>query len=109
MEKMALIFSNFASSETAKSTARILMQEKVITCANIFQSHFSIYPWDGKIVEQNETAVFFKAPIQNKEKLIARLHDLHPYDLPGIISLDAEAMPKYVEWLNGDHQGPQIK
>lgn len=100
MEKMTLILCNFASPESARSVTRILMQEQAITCANIHAPHFSIYPWDGQIHEENETAVLFKAPWENKDRLIKRLRELHPYELPGIILLDAETLPDYAAWLN---------
>lgn len=96
---MALVFSNFASPESARSVVRILMQEQIISCANIFQPHFAIYPWDGKIQEENETAVLFKGPWDNKDKLIKRLREIHPYELPGIILLDAQTLPDYAAWL----------
>ena len=99
MEKMTLIMSNFASPESARSVVRILMQEKTIACANIQSPHFAIYQWNDKVVEDNETCVVFKAPWSNKDKVIARLRELHPYDLPGIIVLDAQTSPDYAAWL----------
>lgn len=101
MEKMALVLSNFASPESARSVLRILMQEKIVICGNIFAPHFSIYPWEDKIHEESETAVIFKASWDNREKLIARLREIHPYELPGIILLDAQTLPDYAAWLKG--------
>ena len=101
MEKMALVMSNFASPEAARSVARILMQEKIITCANINQPHFAIYPWNDKIQEESETCVVFKAAWDNKDSLLKRLGELHPYELPGIILLDAQTTPAYAGWLIG--------
>ena len=98
-EKMALVFSNFSSPESARAVVRILMQEQIITCANIFQPHFAIYPWDGKIEEQPEHAVLFKAAWEHKDALLKRLREIHPYELPGIILIDAETLPDYAGWL----------
>lgn len=100
MEKMALVYSNFSSPESARSVVRILMQEQIITCANIFQPHFAIYPWDNKIEEESETAVLFKGPWSKKDRLIERLRSIHPYELPGIILLDAQTLPDYAAWLD---------
>lgn len=99
MEKMALVLSNFSSPESARSVVRILMQEKIIACANIFPPHFSIYPWEDQIHEDSETAVFFKGPWENKDKIIKRLREIHPNELPGIILLDAQTLPDYAAWL----------
>lgn len=99
MEKMALVLSNFASPESARSVVRILMQERTSACANIFQPHFAIYPWNGQIHEQDETAVLFKTAWENKDKLLKRLRELHPYELPGIILIDADVNKDYADWL----------
>jgi len=100
LEKMALVLSNFASPESARSVLRILMQEQIATCGNIFASHLAIYPWDEKIQEEQETAVLFKAAYKNKELLVKRLRELHPYDLPAIMVIETEANADYVAWLN---------
>lgn len=99
MEKMALILTNFSSEQSARSVLRILMQEKIVTCGNIFQPHFTIYPWADKIQEENETAVLFKGPWERKDTIMKRLRELHPYDLPGIILIDAEVNADYAAWL----------
>jgi periplasmic divalent cation tolerance protein len=99
MEKLAMIFSNFASQESARDVLKVLMEENIATCGNIMAPHFSIYPRKGEIHEETETAVIFKAPIENKDKLIARLRELHPYELPAIIAIDAQATDDYVAWL----------
>lgn len=98
---MALVLSNFASPESARSVVRILMQERTIACANIFQPHFAIYPWNGQIHEQDETAVLFKTAWENEDKLLKRLRELHPYELPGIILIDADVNKDYADWLRG--------
>lgn len=100
MQKMALVITNFSSPESARAILRILMQEKIVTCGNIQSPHFAIYPWDKKIQEESETAVLFKAAYENKDRLIKRLRELHPYDLPGIISIDAEVNEDYAAWLS---------
>lgn len=99
MEKLALILTNFASEQSARSVLRILMQEKIVTCGNIFQPHFTIYPWGDKIQEEHETAALFKGPWKHKDLIMKRLRELHPYDLPGIISIDAEVNADYAAWL----------
>lgn len=101
MEKMALVLSNFASPESARSVLRILMQEKIAACGNIFQPHFTIYTWKDKLHEENETAVLFKAAWEHKDRLIKRLREIHPYEQPGIILIDAETHPDYAAWLKG--------
>lgn len=99
MEDMAFILTNFSSDATARSVSRILMQEKVITSVNIFRPHLSLYPWGGERLEQPEVSAIFKTSVENKMRLIKRLKDLHPYDLPSVVSMGAQANADYVAWL----------
>lgn len=99
MEPMTIIVSNFSSEASARSVSRILMQERIITSANIFAPQFSLYPWEGDVRAQSETAVYFKTAISNKPRLLKRLSELHPYDLPSLISLGTSANADYIEWL----------
>jgi periplasmic divalent cation tolerance protein len=98
-EKMAVVLSNFASSQSAASVLRILMQEGICSCGNIFAPHRAFYYWDGKIQDEEETAVLFKAPFEKRDALLERLRALHPYDLPGLIVLDADVNADYALWL----------
>lgn len=100
MDQMAFILTNFSSDASARSVSRILMQEKMITSVNIFRPHFSLYPYDGKLLEEPEVSAVFKTSVKNKAALVKRLRHLHPYDLPSIIVMGAEANADYVAWLN---------
>ena len=96
---MTYILTNFSSDASARSICRILMQEKVITAVNIFQHHLTIYPWEGQIHERDEAAAVFKTSLDNKMRLIKRLKELHPYDVPSIVSIDSNSTADYAAWL----------
>ena len=99
MEGMAFILTNFSSDASARSVSRILMQEKMITSVNLFPPHLTLYPWNGELLERSETSAIFKTSVENKMRLIKRLKDLHPYDLPSVVSMGAQANADYVAWL----------
>lgn len=109
MEEMAFILTNFSSEASARSVSRILMQEQAITSVNMFQRHLSLYTWKGERFEQSETAAMFKTSVANKNRLLQRLTDLHPYDLPSLVCLSAEAIEEYVAWLKRPNGFTSIK
>lgn len=100
MDGMAYILTNFSSDASARSVARILMREQAITSVNIFQAHTTLYPWEGVLHDRSEVSAIFKTTVENKIKLMKRLKDLHPYELPSIVSFDADANADYVAWLH---------
>ncbi len=100
LKEIAVVFSNFETLDQAKAAAKQLMDENIATCVNIMAPHLAIYVWDERVQEEDEVAAIFKAPIERKEALIARLREIHPYQLPSIVSLEAESHGEYVQWLN---------
>lgn len=100
LSKIASIYCAFPSLQEAEKAADVLLNEKLIACANILPGVLSIYRWEGKVEKQSEVIGFFKTSEMNAPKAIERMKDLHPYDVPGIIHFTATANPEYVEWVN---------
>ena len=55
-----LACSTFPEIETARRIAQQLVTENLAACANIIPAVESIYRWQGKIENAQETLVFFK-------------------------------------------------
>lgn len=90
-----------APNETvARSLVRQLVEERVVACGTIVPGVASIYRWDGDIQEDTEALVVFKATAGAMERLLSRVPELHPYDVPEVLALPVEAghVP-YLQWL----------
>lgn len=99
MEPICLLYTTFATQEEALKVLEKLIKEKFATCGNISLPHLAVYPWKGKLAQEQEVAVYIKAPLDNQDALIARLQKLHPYELPCILALPADATLDYANWL----------
>lgn len=99
MEPISLIYTTFATQDDALGVLNKLIKEKIATCGNISLPHLAVYPWKGKIQQEQEVALYIKAPEANHERLIERLRALHPYELPCILAIEAGAIPEYAQWL----------
>lgn len=99
MSRIVSVYATFGSEEEARRIARTVMEERLAACANIFPCH-SIYRWQGKIEEAHEVATIFKADAGAAERLIARIADLHSYDVPAAVAWSIEAaLPAYAAWV----------
>jgi periplasmic divalent cation tolerance protein len=99
-EEARLVCSTFPEIETARRIARQLVSENFAACANIIPAIESIYRWQGKIEQGEETLVFFKTTAARYPAFQEKLKSLHPYDVPEIISLGiAEGLPEYLRWI----------
>ncbi|TFI59052.1 divalent-cation tolerance protein CutA [Sphingomonas parva] len=97
---MATVYATFASHEEAERVARALVEERLAACANIFGTCRSIYRWEGRIADGEETAALFKTAADRADALIARLAELHSYDLPAAVAWPiAASTPGFAKWV----------
>lgn len=88
-----------ASEDEAKKLGRMLVEERLAACANIFPIH-SIYRWEGKIEEEGEVAMFVKTRAELVERVIARVKELHSYQVPCIVAFPIEkGYSEYLKWI----------
>jgi periplasmic divalent cation tolerance protein len=100
-EEVCLALSTFPDIETARRIARQLVTENLAACANIVPAVESIYRWQGKIENAEETLVFFKTTTTRYAAFQDRLKSLHPYEVPEIICLRiADGLPEYLRWVS---------
>jgi periplasmic divalent cation tolerance protein len=99
-DEILLAFSTFPDVETARRIARQLVTENFVACANIVPAIESIYRWQGKVEEGNETLVLFKTTAGRSAAFQEKLKSLHPYDVPEIICARiAEGSSEYLRWV----------
>ena len=96
----ALIWSPFADEASAAAAASQLLDERLIACANILPPMRSLYTWQGERGEAVEVGVLFKTDASALDRAIARLAEIHPYEVPSIIGwrADVAARPT-ARWL----------
>jgi periplasmic divalent cation tolerance protein len=100
MTRIVTVYATFADAGEAGRIARVLVEERLAACANILGHCRSIYRWRGAIEQADEVAALFKARADKAEALIARLAELHGYDVPAAVVWPIEmALPAYARWV----------
>ncbi len=100
MTEVLVVFTAFANEADAARVARILVEERLIACANLFPGARSIYRWKDAVKDEPEVVVLMKARKQDWTALLSRLHELHPYETPECIAVRVAAgAPRYMAWL----------
>jgi periplasmic divalent cation tolerance protein len=101
MTDLLIVYSTFASEEDAARVTRVLVEERLIGCANLVPGVRSIYRWQGSVADEREVLAIMKTRKQDWSALLSRLHELHPYDTPECVAVRmAAGAPKYLEWLD---------
>ncbi len=87
--------------QQAEDLARILVTKKAAACVNIVGNVRSIYRWQNKIEEDNESMLIIKTTISSLELLSKLVKQHHEYDLPEIIAIPIVAGSQdYLSWIN---------
>ena len=76
--------------EEARKISKNLLQQRLISSANFFPIK-SMSSWTGKIQEVDESIVLLKTKKENWEKARDEIKKIHPYKVPCIIKINAEA------------------
>ena len=94
------VYATFGSDAEARRIARVLVEERLAACANVLAPCHSIYRWQGKVEEAAEVPAIFKTRADRAEKLMARLAELHSYDVPAVAVWPiADTLEAYREWI----------
>jgi periplasmic divalent cation tolerance protein len=106
MTSIATVFAAFADDEEARNIARVLVEERLAACANILGACHSIYRWQGKLEEADEVVALFKTRADLTGTLIARLAELHSYDVPAAVVWPIErSLDDYQQWVTAETSG----
>ena len=96
----ALVLTTLGANADAAALARTLVEERLAACVNVLPAMMSIYRWKGNVEQEREQQLLIKTTSERVAALQARLRELHPYDLPEFIVLDATASAAYGEWIS---------
>ncbi len=86
--------------EHAERIARTVLEERLVACVNIVSGVKSLYWWKGEIQDDSETMLVIKTPTETYAKLERRLIEIHPYQVPEVISLEVvDGSRSYISWV----------
>jgi periplasmic divalent cation tolerance protein len=101
------VYATFANEEEARRIGRLAVEEGLAACVNILGPCRSIYRWQGAVDEADETAALFKTAAGRAEALIARIAELHGYDVPAAMVWPiATAFEGYRDWVLAETRSP---
>ena len=99
--KQAFLYITVGNSEEAASIARVLLDDRLIACANIIDGATSLYRWEGKVADEKEAVMIAKTREDLVEKVIERVRELHSYDCPCIVALPiVSGNPAFLDWID---------
>ena len=94
------VYATFTHPGQAQTIGMTVVEERLAACVNILQSCRSIYRWEGDIHTATETPALFKTTLDKVDALIARIKELHTYDVPAIVVWPIERLSAdFGDWV----------
>jgi periplasmic divalent cation tolerance protein len=94
------VYAIFADEEEAARIGRLVVEERLAACANLLGPVHSIYRWQDAVETADEVAALFKTSAARADALIARIADLHSYDVPCIATWPVDKiLGSYADWV----------
>ena len=97
--EIILVITTLDSIRDAKNLSRTLVNEKLCACVQIEQVK-SLFEWEGKLSEEAEIRLTIKTVSENYEAIESVILEMHPYELPEIISIPVNnSYRPFSEWV----------
>ena len=94
-----LVWCTTPDEKSAQDIATALVKSKLAACVNIIKGIQSVYEWQGKVEVDAECQLLIKTNTQNVLQAFEKVSEIHPYDVPEWLELNAEASSAYGQWL----------
>ena len=97
------VYATFADADEAARIGRTVVEERLAACINILPPCTSIYRWEGAIKQSAEVPALLKTSTSSVDALIARIAELHSYDVPAITVWPVERLSApFAEWVESE-------
>jgi periplasmic divalent cation tolerance protein len=97
---VSIVLTTLGADADATAMARTLVEERLAACVNILPAITSVYRWQGQVEQSGEQQLLIKTTADAIERLEARLKQLHPYEVPEFLVIQADSgSTAYAAWV----------
>jgi periplasmic divalent cation tolerance protein len=99
MSDVLFAFVTFPSMEKAAEVTRTVVEEGLVAGGNMVPGLRSIYRWEGKVYDEAEVMTIFQVREVGFATFVARIKELHPYQVPEIVAFPVVGYGPYLDWV----------
>jgi len=93
--------------DQARAIAAAIVERELVACVNIVPLVHSVYRWEGKVEQDDESLLVIKTTRAAVGRLTDALRELHPYENFELVALDVVAgAPAYLDWIESSVELP---
>ena len=95
-----IVLVTAANPQQAQDIGRHLLSERLAACVNMINGMTSLFWWDNKIDEAQETLLVIKSLSRLFPQIIEAVRARHSYSIPEILALPiSSGYVDYLEWI----------
>jgi periplasmic divalent cation tolerance protein len=95
-----IVLSTWPADEDPGPTAATLVEERLAACVNLLSDMESVYRWKNAVEHAHERQVVIKTTRTRVDALLARLKELHPYEVPEALVVPViGGSDVYLSWI----------
>lgn len=100
MRQYGIVLTTFENEGQAGPVIEEILGCRLAACVQEIKIR-SHYTWKGELCQENEVLVLFKTKKELYPALEKKLLELHPYDTPEVLLVDAEnGSAAYLAWID---------
>ncbi len=96
VENLVEISTTFPDDIIADDVAEVLVEGRLVACAQVSGPIQSTYLWKGKYEQSSEYKLSVKTTIERMPSVVDRIRSRHPYEVPEITA-------RRFEWVSEDY------
>ncbi len=103
-----VLFITTADDEEAQLISRVLLEQRKAACVNIVPRVSSLFWWQGKILQAEESLLVVKTRAKLLDEIIKLVKEIHSNDVPEIIALPiVGGSQDFLDWV-GEETGEVV-
>lgn len=107
-QTFSLFYITCPDLATAQKISSVLLNQKLIACANILPGMQSMYHWQGELKSESEVVLILKSQSQYKTSIEEVILSHHPYDCPCLLQLPIiDGHQGFLQWISEATKGAQ--
>lgn len=96
----SIIYMTCETVEEGERIGAALIEERLVACVNMVPGMRSMYWWQGKVEQAEEVVLIAKTRQELVGTVTDRVLELHSYDVPCVVALDADGgNPEFLKWI----------
>ena len=98
-----LLYVTASDEDEASRIGRVLVDERLVACANVITGMRAIYRWQGAVQDEGEAVLIAKTQDSLAETATARIKALHSYEVPCVVVLPISGGNEdFLQWIEAE-------